>query len=251
MIRRLALSFILASTWTAAHADFVVLPPNTPAKVNRPNVPGPLGLPNADPTASVPGRAPGLQQQPNLAPKAVGSSLRDTLRKIVPSDWKAYSDKKLDPETPVEYMPAVEWQQSLANLATRYNLVFKVDPEKKSVFVDQGPGGMRDTSADNKNLANNNFGQEKTPLTMTQDGKLRFEIKDGQRLSDALRQFLQAGKWDLAWEAGSDIEVSKGFVVIDADLRNVLTQTLSKFNMNATLHKGNYIAVVRSNANAE
>lgn len=243
MIRHLALGFILASTWSVAHADFLILPPTKPGPVVKPTIPGPVTGPQAA-TA-----APTSVAAPHAAPvqRAAGSTLRDTLRKIVPTGWKAFSDKGLNAETHVEYAPSLDWQASLATLATRYNLVFKVDPEKKTVFVDQGPGGMRDTEADNRNLANSNFGPEKTPPTMTADGKLRFEIKDGQRLSDAVRQFLQAGKWDLAWEAGSDIEVSKGFVVIDADLRNVLTRTLSKFNMNATLHKGNYIAVVRSN----
>lgn len=244
MIRRLAFGIILATTWSVAYADFVILPPTKPGTAVKPAVPGPVAGPTAGNTASPSVGSP-AQRPVGLKPQ--GTSLRDTLRKIVPPGWKAYSDKSLNADTVVEFTPAIEWQSSLAALATRYNLVFKVDPEKKSIFVDHGPGGMRDTAVDNRNLANSNFGKEKTPATMTADGKLRLEIKDGQRLSDALRIFLQAGKWDLAWEAGSDIEITKGFVVVDADLRNVLTRTLSKFNMNATLHKGNFTAVVRSN----
>lgn len=241
MIRRLALGLLLTTTWSIASAEFVILDPAAPPQASN--------TPYA--RATTPAfSAPRAISQVNQAP-AVGSSLRDTLRKVVPSGWKAYADKKLPVETPVDYMPSADWQQSLASLSTRYNLVFKVDPEKKTVSVDQGPGGMRDTNADTRNLAGNTFGKEEAPATMTADGKLRLEIKDGQRLSDAIRQFLQAGKWDLAWEAGSDIEVSKGFVVVDSDLPTVLTAALGRFKMNATLHKGNYIAVVRSNTAAE
>jgi hypothetical protein len=229
MIRRLVIGITLATIWSTASADFVILDASRPP----PPIVNPKATPLFAPTSTSPTRA--------------FSSLRDTLRKVVPSDWKAFIDRKLPIDTPVEFTPSADWRQSLAALSTRYNLVFKIDPEKKAVYVDQGPGGMRDTATDNRNLAQDTFGQEPVSATTTKDGRLRVEVHDGQLLSDALRQFLKAGKWDLAWEAGSDISIDKGFVETGTDLGPVLTKILSKFNLHATLHKANNVAVVRSN----
>jgi hypothetical protein len=234
MIRRIVVGITLAAIWSSASAEFVILDTSAP----------PVALAKVAPVFATSNSAP---------PRAVRndrenfSTLRDTLRKAVPSQWKAFIDKGLPIDTPVEYIPASDWRQSLAALSTRYNLVFKIDSAKKSVYVDQGPGGMRDTAVDNKGLVQDTFGQEALPAAMTTDGRLRIEVRDGQLLSDALRQFLKSGRWDLAWEAGSDIRIDKGFVEAGSDIGALLTKILSQFNLHATLHKANNVVVVRSN----
>jgi hypothetical protein len=80
------------------------------------------------------------------------------------------------------------------------------------------------------------------------DGRLRFEVKDGQRLSDALRTFLKAGNWDLSWEAGSDVILDKGFVSAGTDIKAIMDDVLPNFRMHAVIHRGNNTVVIMSNA---
>lgn len=238
-MKRLTLGLLIATAFGTANADFTILDPSQPVQRPVPVAAQPMA---PAPVAGVP------NQKLVSAPARNMSSLADTLKKIAPKKWKVYSDKSLNASLPVEYTPSVDWKHSLSSLATRYNLIFTVDEAKKIIKVDQGPGGMRDTALDNQKLAQNNLIPEPAPSAVAPDGALQLVVKDNQRLSDALDSFLKAGNWQLVWEAGSDIVVTKGFTVSDKDLGELLTRALSKFKLHASLHPKNNTAVVQSDA---
>ena len=252
-MKRITLGLIIASLYGTASADFTVIDPSQ--SVTQPPVQAappvqtsiPNNLPAATPAAGQQQKqAPG--QKISTVPSANMTSLVDTLKKVTPKGWKVYSDKTLNTSVPVEYMPAADWKQSLAALSNRYNLVFTVDEAKKTIKLDQGPGGMRDTTLDNQKLAQNNLVPEKMPAAVAPDGSLQLIVKDHQLLSEALEQFLRAGNWEMVWEAGSDINVEKGFSVADKDLNVLLTKALSKFKLHAVLHPKNNVAAIKSDA---
>ena len=246
-MKRVTIGLLLTTMYGIASADFTILDPSIPQtgvpaqSITTPSV----GVPGS---MLPPGVTPNIPQKLQLAPKPNNTSLSDTMKKIAPKGWKVFSDKSLNTSVPVEYVPNTDWKQSLTYLSTRYNLVFTVDEAKKIIKLDQNPGGMRDTSLDNKNLAKNNLIPEKAPSATAPNGALQLVVKDNQKLSEAIEIFLRSGNWDLVWEAGSDIEVKKGFTIIDKELSNVLTQALSKFKLHASLHPKNNTAVVRSDA---
>jgi hypothetical protein len=78
------------------------------------------------------------------------------------------------------------------------------------------------------------------------DGRLRLEVKRDQRLSEAIRQFLAAGNWELVWEAGSDIVVKNGFVAAGTDIKAVMDDVLPNFRMHSVIHRGNNTVVILS-----
>ncbi len=194
---------------------------------------------------------------------ATGTPLRDALRRIVPSDWNAFVAKNLNASMPVEYMPGQTWNESLKNLADRHNLVFSVDTAAKKVFVDEAPGGARRQAASSMPapaqvaVVNTETRYVQTgPVVLRNqgvsmqlpDGRLRFEVRDGQRRSEALRAFLGAGNWNLAWEAGSDVVLKEGFVSAGTDIKSILDDVLPNFRMHSIIHRGNNTVVVLSNS---
>ena len=231
------LGFLASTLVVAAHAQFVILDPNAQVAPMGSNGPAVVQTNNSAQMGGMP-----------ISDTIRAPYLKDTLRKIVPVGWNAYTDRNLNLTMPVEYVPASDWKESLRNLANRYNLVFKIDNDDKKVFVDQGPGGMRDLQADTRNLNNGpTLVQERPVAVQMADGRLRLEVKKGQLLSDGVRQFLQAGNWDLAWEAGSDIKLDRNLVSVGTDIKAVMDDVLPNFKMYSIIHRGNNTVVVLSN----
>ena len=228
---------LLASTLAlAANAQFVILDPSSPTLVAQ----GPAVV-QTNSGAQVPTQGAIPINDSIRAPY-----LKDTLRKIVPPGWNAYVDRNLNVTYPVEYTPQSDWKESLRSLANRYNLVFKIDNDGKKVFVDAGSGGMRDLNADNRNLTQIAGIPTTQVNTQMPDGRLRLEVKRDQRLSEAIRQFLAAGHWELVWEAGSDIVVKNGFVAAGTDIKAVMDDVLPNFRMHSVIHRGNNTVVILS-----
>ena len=241
---KLLLGIVASASIVSANAQLVVLDPNTspPPVSNGPSV---IRSNNNIPSNAVPLGQGSLPVSDSIR----APYLKDTLLKIVPPGWNAFVDRNLNVTMPVEYIPTSDWKESLRNLANRYNLVFKIDNDGKKVFVDAGPGGMRDLQADTRNVQVGPVAIKEKPLVMQMpDGRLRFEVKDGQRLSDALRTFLKAGNWDLSWEAGSDVILDKGFVSAGTDIKAIMDDVLPNFRMHAVIHRGNNTVVIMSNA---
>jgi hypothetical protein len=241
MAARHIIGILLSAVAVSAHAEFIILDPASvkpPAPVAAPEAPRQAVTPpvQRQPQFGV----PQLQQRNVSAPF---SSLRDNLRKITPQGWSAFIDKKINVEMPVELVASTDWKDSLRAMSNRYNIVFKIDEEKKALYVDQGPGGIRDLTQDNKNLATEQLPVKNLEVT-TPDGKLRLEVKKGQRLSEALREFLSAGNWDLAWESGSDVVLEKPAEFVGTDIKEVMDQVLPNFRMYSIIHKGNNTVVV-------
>lgn len=241
MAPRLLLGLIASTLTLAANAQFIVLDPNTVPQVVQSAGPSVVRINNA---VAVP-----VQGAPPVSDSIRAPYLRDTLRKIVPPGWNAYVDRNLNITTPVDYAPASDWKESLKNLSNRYNLVFKVDNDAKNIFVDAGPGGMRDLQADNRNLNTSpTLVAERQPAYQMPDGRLRFEVRNGQRLSESIRQFLAAGNWNLVWDAGSDVVLTRGFVSAGTDIKAIMDDVLPNFLMHAVIHRGNNTVVIMSNA---
>ena len=240
MAPRLLLGLIASTLTLAANAQFVVLDPNTAPQVVQGAGPSVVRTNNA---AAMPAQGALPVSDAIRAPY-----LKDTLRKIVPPGWNAYVDRNLNVTMPVEYSPASDWKESLRNLSNRYNLIFKIDNDGKKVFVDAGPGGVRDMQADNRNLTSGpTLVTERQPVYQMPDGRLRFEVRNGQRLSEALRQFLAAGNWNLVWEAGSDVVLPRGFVSAGTDIKAIMDDVLPNFRMHAVIHRGNNTVVIMPN----
>lgn len=240
MAPRLLLGLIASTLTLAANAQFVVLDPNTAPQVVQSVGPAVVRINNS---VMVPVQG-GLPVSDSIR----APYLKDTLRKIVPPGWNAYVDRNLNVTVPVDYVPASDWKESLRSLANRYNLVFKVDNDGKKIFVDAGPGGMRDLQADNRNLTTGStLVVERQPVYQMPDGRLRFEVRNGQRLSESIRQFLAAGNWNLVWEAGSDIVLPRGFVSAGTDIKAIMDDVLPNFRMHAVIHRGNNTVVIMSN----
>lgn len=240
MATRLLLGLIAGTITLAANAQFVILDPNSSPQA------APLAGPsvvNTNSNVMVPSQG-GLPVSDSIR----APYLKDTLRKIVPPGWNAFVDRNLNVTMPVDYVPASDWKESLRNLANRYNLVFKIDNDGKKVFVDAGAGGMRDLQADNRNLSTSStLVTERQPLFQMPDGRLRFEVKNGQRLSEALRQFLEAGNWSLVWEAGSDVVLPRGFVSAGTDIKAIMDDVLPNFRLHSVIHRGNNTVVIMPN----
>lgn len=240
MAPRLLLGLIASTLTLAANAQFVVLDPNTAPQVVQSTGPAVVRINNS---VVVPAQG-GLPVSDSIR----APYLKDTLRKIVPPGWNAYVDRNLNVTMPVDYAPASDWKESLRNLANRYNLVFKVDNDGKKIFVDAGPGGMRDLQADNRNLTTGStLVAERQPVYQMPDGRLRFEVRNGQRLSESIRQFLAAGNWNLVWEAGSDVVLPRGFVSAGTDIKAIMDDVLPNFRMHAIIHRGNNTVVIMPN----
>ena len=249
-MKQLTLGLLIASIFGSAQADFTILDP-----AQRPVAPAPVQAPTPVPAQVAPVQAVSqpapAQKLATAAPRNM-SSLKDTILKVLPAPakkWKVYTDKSLNSSVPVEYTPSTDWKQSLSILATRYNLIFSIDENKKTLKIDQGPGGMRDTSLDNQKLAQRVLVPEQDAPALAPNGQLQIVVKDNQRLSDAISTFLKAGNWRMEWKAGSDIEVKVGFTETDKDLAVLLKKVLSPYRMHAVLHPKNNIAVVESDAN--
>lgn len=73
---------------------------------------------------------------------------------------------------------------------------------------------------------------------------LVFEVRDNQRLSQALGRFLETLGWRLEWESQSDFVVRRGYVVKAPSLKEVLLQTLGEYRLSATLYSGNLVVMV-------
>lgn len=73
---------------------------------------------------------------------------------------------------------------------------------------------------------------------------LALEVRDNQRLSMALADFLQAQGWRLEWESPSDFVIRRGYVVRGENLRAVLMDTLSEYRLSAVLYGGNRVVAV-------
>jgi hypothetical protein len=76
------------------------------------------------------------------------------------------------------------------------------------------------------------------------DDGLVFEVRDNQRLSQALGHFLETLGWRLEWESQSDFVVRRGYVVKAPTLRQVLLQTLGEYRLSAVLYSGNLVVAV-------
>ena len=74
--------------------------------------------------------------------------------------------------------------------------------------------------------------------------ELIFEVRDNQRLSQALGQFLETQGWRLEWESQSDFLVRRGYVVRAPDLRQVLLQALGGYRLSAVMYSGNLVVAV-------
>lgn len=254
MATRHLFGILLSSLAVSAHADFVILDPAPTKPVEKAAMPVIPGInPNASQGMPAPMmKAPSFGDAVRPVPSTPFNSLKDSLRKVTPQGWNVFLDKKINPETPVEFTPSVEWKESLRVMANRYNLVFKVDEEQKKLFIDQGPGGMRDLSKDNKGLLPATLEAEKPLPVTTPDGQLLLIIKSNQLLSDAIRTFLQAGKWDLEWNAGTDIELgSKTYTITGPNIKAVMDQVLPKFNLYSIIHEGNNTVEVLSKSDAK
>lgn len=236
MAPRFTLGLLASSLALAANAQFVILDSSSPTLVAQ----GPAVV-QTNSGAQVP-----AQGAIPISDSIRAPYLKDTLRKIVPPGWNAYVDRNLNVTMPVEYTPQSDWKESLRSLANRYNLVFKIDNDAKKVFVDAGSGGMRDLNADNRNLTQI-AGIPATQMnTQMPDGRLRLEVRRDQRLSEAIRQFLAAGNWELVWDAGSDIVVRNGFVAAGTDIKAVMDDILPNFRMHSVIHRGNNTVVILS-----
>jgi len=226
------------------HAQFVVLDPTIQVPLSATGSAGPAvvttGTPVARPATQMP-----------ISDSIRASSLSDTLRTIIPPGWNAFAGRNLNANTPVDYIPHSDWRESLRSLSDRYNLIFKVDNDARKVFVDPGPGGMRDMRADTRNIQTGpTLIGERPMVHQLPDGNLRFEVKEKQRLSDAMRTFLAAGNWRLVWKAGSDVVPTVGFVSTGSDIKTIMDDVLSNFGMHATIHRGNNTVVIHSNTSA-
>lgn len=73
---------------------------------------------------------------------------------------------------------------------------------------------------------------------------LVFEVRDNQRLSQALGNFLETLGWRLEWESQSDFVVRRGYVVRAPTLKQVLLQTLGEYRLSAVLYSGNLVVAV-------
>lgn len=73
----------------------------------------------------------------------------------------------------------------------------------------------------------------------------RFQAQSGERLSQALRAFLEREGWQLAWEAQGDFVIAHGFAVEAPELKPALERVLGAFGLAATLYEGNRVAAVR------
>lgn len=76
----------------------------------------------------------------------------------------------------------------------------------------------------------------------------RLEVRSGQRLSEALKAFLERERWRLAWEASGDFVIAHGFAVEAPDLKGLLSRVLPAYGLSATLYEGNRVAAVRQAA---
>ncbi len=79
---------------------------------------------------------------------------------------------------------------------------------------------------------------------LRRDDALVFEVRDNQRLSQALGHFLETLGWRLEWESQSDFVVRRGYVVKAPTLRQVLLQTLGEDRLSAVLYSGNLVVAV-------
>ncbi len=72
-----------------------------------------------------------------------------------------------------------------------------------------------------------------------------FEVQPGQRLSEAVRQFVASQKLELDWDTGgADFEIRYGFRVVGGTLEEVLFGVLSPFKLNAVTRRGNGVVAV-------
>lgn len=211
-----------------ARADFSIIPDGAPAGGN--------------PESST--------QDARYGVRGVGIPLSAALKKLAPEGWQGYADKgKVNPNFIVEIDPGVDWYDSLSKMANRYNLHIKADPNKKTIHVSEGPGGIRDLETEKKKLESAVLASErKSTAPESREGNTDFVVRDGQKLSEALEQFLKKGDWRMEWEAGSDYTVKKGYSVTGNSLRDVLDAALTSYGIHAILYTINRVVVVRSNS---
>lgn len=74
----------------------------------------------------------------------------------------------------------------------------------------------------------------------------RIEVADKERLSEALRSFLQKERWRLAWESTNDFVIAHGFAVEAKELKDALERVLSAYGLSATIYEGNRVVAVRN-----
>jgi hypothetical protein len=73
---------------------------------------------------------------------------------------------------------------------------------------------------------------------------LTFEVRDNQRLSQALSHFLETQGWRLEWESQSDFVVRRGYVVRAPTLKQILLEALGEYRLSAVLYSGNLVVAV-------
>ena len=88
---------------------------------------------------------------------------------------------------------------------------------------------------------------ERSARSMVETGSdvpLLFEVRDNQRLSQALSHFLETQGWRLEWESASDFVVRRGYTVRGKTLKQVLLEALGEFRLSAVLYAGNLVVAV-------
>ncbi len=132
------------------------------------------------------------------------------------------------PAPPVPQRPML----ALADTRTRSDLV-----PVEGTLPEPGTGANPGTSAKPLNEAHARAGQGAAT-------ELRLDVRDNQRLSQALAQFLETQGWRLEWESASDFVVRRGYTVRGNNLRQVLLEALGEYHLSAVLYSGNLVVAV-------
>jgi hypothetical protein len=98
------------------------------------------------------------------------------------------------------------------------------------------PGAPAETGADSDARTPQASPDKSVPLV--------FEVRDNQRLSQALSHFLETQGWRLEWESQSDFVVRRGYRVRGQTLKDVLLEALGEYRLSAVLYSGNLVVAV-------
>jgi hypothetical protein len=200
-----------------------------------------------------------LSQDPSAITRSTGPvqqqgkiEIKTAIKMAIPSDYQAKVPPGFNVTFPVEMTPSPDWKQTLDSISQRYNLVFTINDEFKVVYINEGPGGMKDLKLSTQTLIQEPAKQGKTPSFNPNTQQFTLVVEANQKLSEALTDFLSEGNYKLEWNAGSNYTTPQRFVATGRNLKEVLYNALSKFKLRAELWKqNNVVEIVDANVTTQ
>lgn len=172
-------------------------------------------------------------------------SLAEAMQLVAPAGWRGFSDPTLNWNYPVEVNVKGDWRESLRELSARYNLIFRLNEKTKRMYVESGPGGIRDNIGDT--IHENLVGELPKPAVYeaVYEGRPFLQIRKGQRVPEALELFLAQHNMKLIWDAGSQ-PVLRDDVNFNGPIEDILTELLGPLNYHATIYAPSRTVVVKT-----